>query len=132
MSYKKLIISASRMKFKNPLGAPESILLRGLHKKFEPIRPRGFGCRGGAIDFGPTTSYNSGTSVVISLARAKFNLRISVQMSVHSLKSQTKYGKPAFEHESKFEDSLQIFTGVRAGAGPGSGPGHGPRPLNFW
>ena len=50
------------MKFKNPLGAPESILLRGLHIKFDPIRPRGLGCRG-AIDFGPTTSYNLGTSV---------------------------------------------------------------------
>ena len=53
------------MKFKNPPDAPESILLRGLQKKFEPIRPRGLGCRGGAIDFGPTTSYNSGTSVVM-------------------------------------------------------------------
>ena len=61
--YKKLIISASRMKFKNPFDAPESILLRGLHTKFDPIWPRGLGCRGGAIDFGPTTSYNSGTSV---------------------------------------------------------------------
>ena len=75
MSYKKLIISASKMKFKNPLGAPENILLRGLHKKFEPIRPRGYGCRGGAIDFGPTTSYNSGTSV-----RFSFDLIILVKI----------------------------------------------------
>ena len=52
------------MKFKNPPDAPESILLRSLQKKFEPIRPRGLGCKGGAIDFGPTTSYNSGTSVL--------------------------------------------------------------------
>ena len=65
MSNKKLIISGSRMELKNPLDAPESILLRGLHKKIEPIRPRGLGCRGGAIDFGPTTSYNSRTSVYV-------------------------------------------------------------------
>ena len=46
MSNKKLIISGSRMELKNPLDAPESILLRGLHKKIEPIRPRGLGGRG--------------------------------------------------------------------------------------
>ena len=44
-------ISASRMKFKNRLGAPESIHMRGLSTKNEPIRPRRVGCRGGATDF---------------------------------------------------------------------------------
>ena len=63
MSYKKLIILASRTKFKNPPDAPESIFLRVFHKKIEPIRPRGLSCRGAAIDFGTYTSYNSGTSV---------------------------------------------------------------------
>ena len=77
MSYKKLIISASRMKFKNPFDAPESILLRGLHTKFDPIWPRGLGCRGGAIDFGPTTSYNSRTSVVSFKNREKMGKRFS-------------------------------------------------------
>ena len=40
-------ISASRMKYKNRLGDPESIHQRGFQKKFEPIRPSRLGCRGG-------------------------------------------------------------------------------------
>ena len=40
-------ISSSKMKFKNRLGAPETILLKGFHEKFEPIRSSGLGCRGG-------------------------------------------------------------------------------------
>ena len=45
-------ISDSRKKFKNRLGAPESIHMRGLVPKNEPIRPRRLGCRGGgATDF---------------------------------------------------------------------------------
>ena len=44
-------ISAPRMKFKNRLGAPESIHMRGLVPKNEPIRPGRLGCRGGATDF---------------------------------------------------------------------------------
>ena len=87
MSYEKLIISASRMKLKNPLDAPESILLRGLHKKIEPIRPRGLGCRGGAIDFGPTTSYNSRTSLDLESQDASLHLYKmvypSIDLSVH-------------------------------------------------
>ena len=63
MSYKKLIILASRLKFKKTPDAPESILLRGFHKKIEPIQPRGLSSRGSAFDFGPSTTYNTGTSV---------------------------------------------------------------------
>ena len=67
MAYKKLLISASRMKFKNRLDAPESILLRGSHLKFEPIRTRRLGCRGGgAIDFVLSISCISGTSVYLN------------------------------------------------------------------
>ena len=44
-------ISALRMKFKNRLGASESIHMRGLSPKNEPIRPRRLGCRGGCSDF---------------------------------------------------------------------------------
>ena len=43
-------ISDSRKKFKNRLGAPESIHMRGLVPKNEPIRPGRLGCRGGATD----------------------------------------------------------------------------------
>ena len=49
------------MKFKNRLGAPESIHMRGFSPKNEQIWPRGLGCRGGATDFG-------GFSPCISLA----------------------------------------------------------------
>ena len=35
------------MKFKNRLGAPESIHMRGLSPKNEPIRPTRLSCRGG-------------------------------------------------------------------------------------
>ena len=48
MSYEKFIISATRMKFKNPLDAPGIL-----------------GCTGGAIAFRPTTSYNSSNSVLV-------------------------------------------------------------------
>ena len=44
-------ISAPRTKFRNRLDAPESILLRATHLKFEPIRPRRLGCRGGCHRF---------------------------------------------------------------------------------
>ena len=44
-------ISASRMKFKNRLGESESIHMKGLSPKNEPIRPRRLGCRGGAPIF---------------------------------------------------------------------------------
>ena len=44
-------ISAPRMKFKNRLGAPESIHMRGLSPKNELIRPRRLGCRGGCYGF---------------------------------------------------------------------------------
>ena len=41
-------ISASDAKFENPLGDPESTLLRGSHLKNELIWTRRLGCRGGA------------------------------------------------------------------------------------
>ena len=40
------------MKFKNRLGAPESIHMRGFSPKNEQIWSRGLGCRGGATGFG--------------------------------------------------------------------------------
>ena len=43
-------ISASDTKFENPLGDPESTLLRGSQLKNELIWPRRSGCRGGASD----------------------------------------------------------------------------------
>ena len=55
---------------------------KGFHKKIEPIRPRGLSCRGGAIDFGPSTSYNSGTSVLI------FATGLNTYM-----KGRTRYGR---------------------------------------
>ena len=47
ISMKIFNIPASRTKFKNRLGAPESILLRGSHLKYEPIWCMGLGCREG-------------------------------------------------------------------------------------
>ena len=44
-------ISALKMKLKNPLGASESIHMRGLLPKNEPIRPRRLGCRWGCSVF---------------------------------------------------------------------------------
>ena len=54
------------MKFKNRLGAPESIHMRGFSPKNEQIRPRGLGCRGGATDFGGFSPCISITSVVMN------------------------------------------------------------------
>ena len=48
------------------LGDPESIPLRGSHLKNEPIWHQRLGCRGGAIGFGCSTSYYSGTCVYVS------------------------------------------------------------------
>ena len=57
--------SAPRQKFKNRLGAPESIPMRSFSPKNEPIRPRGLSCGGGgAIDFDGRAVSISGTSVV--------------------------------------------------------------------
>ena len=56
-------ISDSRMKFKNRLGAPESIHMRGLVPKNEPIRPGRLGCRGGCYGFGGFSPYISLISV---------------------------------------------------------------------
>ena len=53
MAFKKLLISASRMKVKKRLGAPETILLKGFHEKFEPIRSSSLGCWGGCHRFWP-------------------------------------------------------------------------------
>ena len=39
------------MKFKNRLGAPESIHMRGFSPKNEQIWPRGLGCRGMCFGF---------------------------------------------------------------------------------
>ena len=44
-------ISALKMKLKTPLGASESIHMRGLLPKNEPIRPRRLGCRWGCSVF---------------------------------------------------------------------------------
>ena len=44
-------ISALKMKLRNPLGASESIHMRGLLPKNEPIRPRRLGCRWGCSVF---------------------------------------------------------------------------------
>ena len=44
-------ISALKIKFKNRLGESESIHMKGLSPKNEPIRPRRLGCRGGAPIF---------------------------------------------------------------------------------
>ena len=52
------------MKFKNRLGAPESIHMRGFSPKNEQIWPRGLGCRGGATDFGGFSPCISITSVL--------------------------------------------------------------------
>ena len=60
-------ISASDAKFENPLGDPESILLRGSQLKNELIWPRRLGCRWGCYRFGCSTSCNSGTSVMNEL-----------------------------------------------------------------
>ena len=57
-------ISGFRMKFKNRLGAPESIHMRGLVPKNEPIRPRRLGCRGGCYGFWWFSPYISLNSVV--------------------------------------------------------------------
>ena len=51
MTQFQLSISASRTKFKNRLDDPESNVQRGFHRKFELIRPRGLGCRGGCYRF---------------------------------------------------------------------------------
>ena len=58
-------ISDSRMKFKNRLGAPESIHMRGLVPKNEPIRPGRLGCRGGCYGFGGFSPYISLISVEV-------------------------------------------------------------------
>ena len=42
-------ISASKMKFKNRLGAPESIAMMSFSPKNQPIRPRRLGSRGGVL-----------------------------------------------------------------------------------
>ena len=52
------------MIFKNRLGAPESIHMRGFSPKNEQIWPRGLGCRGGATDFGGFSPCISITSVL--------------------------------------------------------------------
>merc|ERR1711895_220120 len=57
-------ISDSKMKFKNRLDAPESIHMRGLVPKNEPIRPRRLGCRGGCYGFGGFSPYISLISVL--------------------------------------------------------------------
>ena len=57
-------ILASRAKFKNRLGAPESIAMMSFSPKNQPICPRRLGRRGGgASDFDGRTSSISGTSV---------------------------------------------------------------------
>ena len=56
-------ILTSEAKFENRLGDPEGTLLGGSQLKNEPIWPSRLGCRGGAIDFERSSSYNSGTSV---------------------------------------------------------------------
>ena len=57
-------ISASRMKFKNRLGESESIHMKGLSPKNEPIRPRRLGCRGGCQWFSRCTPCILITSVL--------------------------------------------------------------------
>ena len=78
-------ISALRTKFKNRLDAPESILLRGSHLKFEPIRP---GLWGGAVDFVPSTSCISCQVRLFSFEITKliFNLIITLLKIIYCVR----------------------------------------------
>ena len=66
-------ISALKIKFKNRLGESESIHMKGLSPKNEPICPRRLGCRGGCSDIRGFSPCNSLTSVILDLLREGYS-----------------------------------------------------------